>query len=145
MNDAVRELVALCRAYTLVEREAVCCGTVSVAQCVALQELLDGPRDVAALADNAGTTPGAATRLVDGLERAGWVERARHPEDRRRVLVALTEDGRDEALRLQRATASTVDAVLRRIPKDRHAQVIESLGLLREALEGARGAGESCC
>jgi len=34
-------------------------------------------------------TTGAVTGLVDRLERAGWVERARHEADRRQVLVEL--------------------------------------------------------
>ncbi len=34
------------------------------------------------------------TRLLDRLEAKGWVRRRRCPEDRRQVLVSITEEGR---------------------------------------------------
>ena len=43
------------------------------------------------LALAAGLSPGAATTAIDRLERAGYVRRARDPDDRRRVIVEPTE------------------------------------------------------
>lgn len=34
------------------------------------------------------------TRVADELERKGWLERRPHPEDRRRVCLSLTAEGR---------------------------------------------------
>lgn len=48
------------------------------------------------LADAAGLTSGAATRMVDRLERANWVERFMDARDRRRVLVVLNKTRRGE-------------------------------------------------
>ena len=48
------------------------------------------------LADAAGLTSGAATRMVDRLERAGWVERFMDARDRRRVLVVMKKARRGE-------------------------------------------------
>ena len=45
--------------------------------------------------------PTSVTNLVDGLERAGYLERLPHPHDRRTTLAAITDDGRQVA---QRAT-----------------------------------------
>lgn len=42
------------------------------------------------IAEALAITTGAVTGLVDRLERAGWVERARHETDRRQVLVELS-------------------------------------------------------
>lgn len=39
-------------------------------------------------------TRGAVTALIDSLERQGLVRRAPHPEDRRMILVSVTERGR---------------------------------------------------
>lgn len=45
-----------------------------------------------------GMRSASATELVDRLESAGHVRRVRHPSDRRRVVVEITEDGRRNAL-----------------------------------------------
>ena len=39
------------------------------------------------LMQRTGLTSGAATRMIDRLERAGWVRRVHDPTDRRRVIV----------------------------------------------------------
>jgi len=44
------------------------------------------------LAHAVGLSPGAVTTVLDRLERRGFVERRRDPNDRRRVVVELTED-----------------------------------------------------
>ncbi|TCC31451.1 MarR family winged helix-turn-helix transcriptional regulator [Kribbella sindirgiensis] len=51
-----------------------------------------GPAGVRRLADLMGLTTGAATRLVDRLEQAGFVRREPDPNDRRRVVVRLVPD-----------------------------------------------------
>jgi DNA-binding MarR family transcriptional regulator len=38
--------------------------------------------------------PASVTNLVDGLERAGYVQRAPHPSDRRTTLATITTAGR---------------------------------------------------
>ena len=43
------------------------------------------------LADAVGLSPGAVTTVLDRLERRGFVERKRDPNDRRRVVVEPTE------------------------------------------------------
>ena len=52
---------------------------------------LEGQVSAGALAAATGLTSGAATALIDRLERAGYVERADDPADRRRVLVRIRE------------------------------------------------------
>ncbi|HWH92266.1 MAG TPA: MarR family transcriptional regulator [Baekduia sp.] len=42
------------------------------------------------LAADAGLTSGAITGVIDRLERAGYARRERHPDDRRRIGVAVT-------------------------------------------------------
>lgn len=49
-----------------------------------------GPVPAGRIAEAMGITSGAVTGLVDRLERAGWVERARHDADRRQVVVQVT-------------------------------------------------------
>src|SRR3954469_10310539 len=56
-------------------------------QCVNLLTLADGPLSTGQIAELTGLTSGSATRLVDRLERAGYVTRQRDSTDRRRVMV----------------------------------------------------------
>ncbi|MEU1270295.1 MarR family transcriptional regulator [Streptomyces sp. NPDC005799] len=56
-------------------------------QCLNLLTLEGGPVTTGRIAELTGLTTGSATRLVDRLERAGYVVRRRDAADRRKVLV----------------------------------------------------------
>jgi DNA-binding MarR family transcriptional regulator len=49
------------------------------------------PTTAGDLARASGLTTGAVTAVLDRLEKAGWVERKPDPNDRRRVVVELTD------------------------------------------------------
>ncbi|ADB49665.1 MarR family winged helix-turn-helix transcriptional regulator [Conexibacter woesei] len=79
-------------------------GELSLTQAMLLSGLLDGgAMTVGALADRAEVAKPTATRMLDGLERAGYVERRQSGEDRRVVLVTLTDRG-DRALQTRWAS-----------------------------------------
>ena len=59
---------------------------------------LDGPQGAAQIARRLGMRPASATVLVDRLEAAGHVERARGDADRRRVTVTPTLKAYRDAL-----------------------------------------------
>jgi DNA-binding MarR family transcriptional regulator len=144
MSSVVEDVIAFCRMFSSFEREEICCGTVSGAQCVLLQTLTEGEWDVSSLAAQARVTKGAMTRLVDGLEKRGWVTRERGEDDGRRVLVALTGDGKKEAKRLTRLTERSIATIFERIPQAERNQVTRSIYLLRKAAEQTR-AQIDCC
>src|SRR3954463_9064786 len=54
----------------------------------------DGARGMGELASRMGIVPRSATSLVDALEQADLVQRAVDPENRRAILVSLTDHGR---------------------------------------------------
>ncbi|MGW1752530.1 MarR family winged helix-turn-helix transcriptional regulator [Streptomyces sp. NPDC002092] len=56
-------------------------------QCLSLLTTRSGPFTVKQIAEMTGLTTGSATRLVDRLERGGYVLRSPDQKDRRRVLV----------------------------------------------------------
>ncbi|MEU8030483.1 MarR family transcriptional regulator [Streptomyces sp. NPDC049099] len=56
-------------------------------QCLSLLTAEPEPLTVRQIADMTGLTTGSATRLVDRLERGGYVVRTPDRQDRRRVLV----------------------------------------------------------
>ncbi|MFG2134549.1 MarR family winged helix-turn-helix transcriptional regulator [Streptomyces sp. NPDC048751] len=61
-------------------------------QCLNLLTLEREPVTTGRVAELTGLTTGSATRLVDRLEKAGYVVRERDAEDRRRVLVATVPE-----------------------------------------------------
>jgi DNA-binding MarR family transcriptional regulator len=95
LDEAVRHLRAVIIAgesYRLVVAQVTGMG---VTETQALSYLaVYGERGQNELATDLGITSGAATALLDRLERRGVAERRNHPRDRRRVVVALTEAGR---------------------------------------------------
>lgn len=65
-------------------------------------DILDhhGPLSAGDLARAAGLTSGAVTQVVDRLGSRGYVERLDDPDDRRKVLLGVTEEGRRVAREL---------------------------------------------
>jgi DNA-binding MarR family transcriptional regulator len=61
-----------------------------------------GPMDIGALAGALGLDPSTTGRQVNGVERAGFVERTTAPADRRRSVIALTERGVDAMAAVRR-------------------------------------------
>jgi DNA-binding MarR family transcriptional regulator len=94
MSEAVRNLRSLILAgehYRQVVAEAIGLGTTE-AQALSFLAV-HGDSGQSVLARGLGLTSSAATALVDRLERQGVAERVRHPVDRRRLIVRLTERG----------------------------------------------------
>jgi DNA-binding MarR family transcriptional regulator len=76
-------------------REAQQRCEMSFAQYTLMRALADaGDLSSGQLASAAGLTPAATTQMVDCLEREGVVERRRSGEDRRVVVLHLTQEGR---------------------------------------------------
>ena len=144
MSSVVEDIIAFHRMFASFEREEICCGTVSSAQCVLLQTLTEGEWDVSSLASQARVSKSAMTRLIDGLETRDWVDREKAEDDGRRVLVKLTPEGRKEAKRLRGLTERSISTILETIPMSERPQVIRSIHLLRDAAEQTR-ARLDCC
>jgi len=68
---------------------------ITAAQFVVLVKLAGGETaSPSTLCKGASYDPGAMTRMIDRLERKKLVRRVRSPEDRRRITVELTAEGR---------------------------------------------------
>lgn len=67
--------------------------------------LVPGPHRVRGLAEVLGFSKPAVTRALDRLSALGWVARVREPQDRRSVLVTLTEGGHAVLRDLERLAA----------------------------------------
>jgi DNA-binding MarR family transcriptional regulator len=63
-------------------------------QAIALRNLAEGPVAMGAMADRLQCDASNMTGIADRLEERGLVERRADPADRRRVVLALTDEGR---------------------------------------------------
>jgi DNA-binding MarR family transcriptional regulator len=144
MSTLVNDVIAFCRMFSSFEREEICCGTVTPAQCVLLQTLTEGEWDVSSLASHTRVTKGAMTRLIDGLEARGWLTREKDEKDARRVLISLTKSGEKEAARLNELTERSIATLFERIPRGEREQVARSIHLLRQAAEETRNQLDCC-
>ena len=70
---------------------------------------LNGSITAGQLASEAGLSTGAVTTVLDRMERAGLVRRVRDTQDRRRVLVELTDDARRRAWEIWGPIATEAD------------------------------------
>jgi MarR family 2-MHQ and catechol resistance regulon transcriptional repressor len=92
LYDALSDLV---RVYQFRDRDRICCHDVSVTQCYALEALVrQGGMSMNDLAARLYLDKSTASRVVDALERKGYVTRLPHPEDRRAVILEASAAGR---------------------------------------------------
>lgn len=87
-------------------------------------------------------TPSGVTRLLDGLERAGYVERGSCPTDARVNYAVLTDAGRRK---LEEASGSHVAAVRALFEELFDADELATLAELLGRLPGAAGADGDAC
>jgi DNA-binding MarR family transcriptional regulator len=105
---------------------------ITSAQFVILVMLADADADSASnLCRSASYDQGAMTRMIDRLERKALVRRVRSPDDRRRINLELTSEGRAVYPKLIAAAASVNNRFLRGFNKA-DAQQLE--GLLQRML-----------
>jgi DNA-binding MarR family transcriptional regulator len=92
------------------------------------------------LAEQLILTASGVTRLLDGLERAGWVERASCASDRRVAYAVISDTGREK---LREAADSHIAGVRTFFEERFSADEIDNLAQLLGRLPGAGGAVEA--
>ncbi len=86
-------------------------------------------------------TPSGITRLLEGLERAGFVERASCPSDARVTYAKLTGDGYGK---LREASSTHVDGIRSHFAERFSAEELETLRDLLSRLQLDAAEGEDC-
>ena len=94
----------------------------------------NGPSRQARLAELLEVEPISVSRLVDRMTEAGWVERAKDPDDRRAHVVMLTRKAL-EAKKEIKSTAGTVfDEALAGLTREERLELVASLTRVVAAL-----------
>lgn len=140
-------LSALIRIHAFRDRDRICCFDVSVSQCYALEAILrHGGLTVNGLAADLYLDKSTASRVVDGLERKGYVIRGRDPEDRRSVRLEATEEGRTLMQDIRRSILEEEKQLLAGFDPEVRRALPELLSMLaRAAAERVEVSGGSCC
>ena len=101
----------------------------------------DGSMRRVDLAERLMLTPSGVTRLLDGLERDGWVRKGQCDSDARVTYAVLTDSGR---AKLEQASCSHVAAVSQLFGERFDDDELEALASLLGRLPGADGDPEEC-
>ncbi len=144
LYDALSNLV---RVYQFRDRDRICCYDISVTQCYALEGLARlGGMTLNDLAAHLYLDKSTASRVVDALERKGYVARTPHPDDRRAVLLEATETGRALETRIRDEILVEEQKLLADFSHDVRQSMAQLLSRLSRAAAGRiETGGGSCC
>lgn len=92
-----------------------------------------GEMRMSALSDHLRIAPRSGTEVADDLERRGLVRRRPDPDDRRAVLVALTDEGRRVAAEVRAARDAQGDAYFAVLAEADRRELARILRVLRES------------
>ncbi|GBD32744.1 putative HTH-type transcriptional regulator [bacterium HR33] len=140
-------LTRLGRTWLFQDRDCICCYDVSVTQCHALRLLLErGPSTVNQLAAGLYLEKSTASRVLDSLERKGYVRRREHPEDGRAILVEVTDSGRKLLGKIEKDLLFRHAQILAEFPPEVAEAAVRLLEKLCEAAERRIDtSGGKCC
>ena len=119
LYQALNELI---RIYQFRDRDRICCHDISITQCHGLEGLVHhGPLMLNELANYLYLDKSTTSRVVDSLERKGYVTRLVHPDDSRALELKATPAGvrlhqliMDEILEEEEGLLSDLSAEVRR-------------------------------
>ncbi|MDF2892187.1 MAG: transcriptional regulator, MarR family [Clostridia bacterium] len=120
--------------------EASCCGT-TIGQCHAIIEIGTAQEiSLNELADILKLDNSTISRTVNNLVDQQLVVREIDPQDRRYIKMKLTDRGWTVYESIEKNMNMYYACLLKDIPEEKHAQVIESLALVVEAMKNNK-----CC
>ncbi len=109
---------------------------VSAPQLNSLMALLkNGPSTPSQIAGHILVESSTVTGIIDRLETKGLVRRIRSAEDRRKIYVELTHEGRSLASHAPPPIRTELDKGLRELDRDKLKTVLEGLTILTELLD----------
>ncbi|NPV02408.1 MAG: MarR family transcriptional regulator [Brevinematales bacterium] len=149
-NDAMRGFRHTLR---VLEREieraiagqSECCG-VSFAQCHTLLELEESDNlSVRDLAERLELDTSTLSRTLDKMFKDGLIERKENPEDRRFLIITLTGQARTILKNINGSCNTYYGRMFDSIPSEKHAMIMDSIGMLASAMRKLRKTDQSLC
>lgn len=141
-----RVLTDLIRVYQFRDRDAVCCYDISMGQSHGLERLANrGPMTLNEFAASLFLEKSSASRLADGLEGKGYIERKPRQDDARYVQLELTKRGRTLHDQIERDMIEERAQVLGDLTPEERKVVIESIARLSSAACARVSTEAGCC
>jgi len=135
-SEILRELIhMLVKDLCILERSDASCCSVTIAQCRTVVEI--GRKEKISLVDLAnlvGVDKSTMSRTVSNLVEAGLVARDGGYENKRYIVIQLTEKGRSVFQIIEKSMERYYKSIFDSIPEDKKSQVLESLTLLIDAV-----------
>ena len=139
LNDL---LVGLFRSITTIEEQSICTGeyrNMTTNDMHVIEAIGTGtPRNMTAVARALGVTTGTLTISMNSLVKKGYVHRERSEEDRRVVLISLTEKGRKANAHHMKFHDGMIQAVLKDLDEEQQKILVKSLLNLRTFFDSYR-------
>ncbi|MCL2324002.1 MAG: MarR family transcriptional regulator [Actinomycetia bacterium] len=104
-----------------------------------LKHLMRGPQTQSWLADHLHLNPPALSKLIDRLVEKGLVTRAIDPEDRRRMVISLTDAGREFQHEMRAQMMERVRSNLKTLSPEDRATLSEALDIVSKLVESDNG------
>ncbi len=137
INETLNELlVKLFRSINTIEEQAIRTEEyrdVTVNDIHVIEAIgLDAPRNMTSVARALAVTTGTLTIAMNSLVKKGYVQRVRSEEDRRVVLVSLTEKGKKAFLHHKQFHDEMISRVVKGLTEQEQEVLRRSLGNLLE-------------
>ena len=132
INHMLNEvLVRLFRNINVIEERAICTGDykdvtandMHVIEAIDMEEA----RNMTSVARSLGVTTRTLTIAVNSLVKKGYVERVRSEEDRRVVLVSLSEKGKKAYLHHRQFHEQMIEAIVEELSEEEQAVLEKAL------------------
>lgn len=132
----VMDTVPLVMRFIRADMRAIGATTLSVPQFRTLAFLNRHPgSSLSDLAEHLGVTPATASATTERLVQQHYVQRDSHPQERRKVVLSLTETGTQHLQQARTQTRRQIATLLDRLSDSQVRQIEESLLLLRQIFE----------
>jgi MarR family transcriptional regulator, 2-MHQ and catechol-resistance regulon repressor len=142
--DALSDLI---RVYQFRDRDRICCHDVSITQCYALEALArERAMTLNDLASHLYLDKSTTSRVVDALERKGYVVRSEHPADGRALRLKITPAGRALHGRILTDILAEEEALLAEFSPEVRRSMTQVVSRLAKTAEGRLSScGSGCC
>ena len=145
-EDLYEALNQLVRVHQFRDRDRICCYDVSVTQCYAVETLVKrGALRLQVLAEEMFLDKSTASRVIDTLERKGYVSRVEDDEDRRAVRIQATDAGRELYEKIRADLIAEERAMIDNLSAEARQGALSLLRQITRATEIRCGLVNECC